>query len=83
MIGDPFWFELPPHSRNSRHRNDRLPSPPSTALPMVRAREPKPLQRWSILILRAKAVWLGDVEAATEAEAIAKGAEAFGQDAKR
>jgi hypothetical protein len=31
------------------------------------------------LILRAKAVWLGDVEAASEAEAITKGAEAFGQ----
>jgi len=28
-------------------------------------------------------VWLGDVEAASEAEAIAKGAEQFGQDAKR
>jgi hypothetical protein len=27
------------------------------------AREPKPLLRWSILILRAKAVWLGDVVA--------------------
>jgi hypothetical protein len=31
--------------------------------------------RWSILILREKAVWLGDVEATSEAEAIAKGAE--------
>jgi hypothetical protein len=41
--------------------------------------KPKPLLRWSILILRAKAVWLGDVEAASEAEAIAKGAEAFKQ----
>jgi len=39
--------------------------------------------RWSILILRAKAVWLGDVEAASEAEAIKIGAEQFGQDAKR
>lgn len=28
------------------------------------------------MILRAKAVWLGDVEATSEAEAIAKGAEA-------
>jgi len=37
------------------------------------------LVRWSILILRAKAVWLGDVEAGSEAEAIAKGAEKFGQ----
>jgi hypothetical protein len=36
------------------------------------AREPKPLLRWSILILRAKAVWLGDVDAASKA---AKGAE--------
>jgi hypothetical protein len=37
--------------------------------------------RWSILILGPKAVWLGDVEAASEAEAIAKGAEEFKQDA--
>jgi len=37
------------------------------------------LVRWSILILRAKAVWLGDVEATSEAEAIAKGAEEFKQ----
>jgi len=35
--------------------------------------------RWSILILRSKAVWLGDVEATTEAEAIKIGAERFGQ----
>jgi hypothetical protein len=27
-------------------------------------------------------VWLGDVDATTEAEAIAKGAEQFGQDAE-
>jgi hypothetical protein len=47
------------------------------------APEPKPLQRWSILILRTKAVWLGDVEAASEAEAIKIGAEQFGQDAKQ
>jgi len=40
---------------------------------------PKPLLRWSILILRSKAVWLGDVEAASEAEAIAKGAEQLGR----
>jgi len=39
--------------------------------------------RWSILILRSKAVWIGDVDAASEAEAVAKGAEEFGQDAKR
>lgn len=43
----------------------------------------KPLLRWSILILRSKAVWLGDVEATTEAEAIKIGAEQFGQDAER
>ena len=42
----------------------------------------KPLHRWSILLLHAKAVWIGDVEAASEAQAIAKGAEQFGQDAK-
>ena len=47
------------------------------------ATKPKPLLRWSILIFRAKLHWLGDVEAASEAEAIVKGAEAFGQDAKR
>ena len=39
--------------------------------------------RWSILIVRAKAVWLGDVEAASEAEAIAKGAEEFKQPKER
>jgi hypothetical protein len=44
---------------------------------------PKPLLRWSILILRSKAVWLGDVEAASEAEAIAKGAEQFGEPEER
>ena len=27
----------------------------------------KPLLRWSILILRAKAVWIGDIDAASEA----------------
>jgi len=42
-----------------------------------------PPVRWSILILRAKAVWMGDVEATSEAEAIKIGAEKFGQDAKR
>jgi len=42
-----------------------------------------PIVRWSILIFRAKLQWLGNVEAASEAEAIAKGAEEFGQDAKR
>ena len=35
------------------------------------------------MILRAKAVWLGDVEASTEAEAIAKGAEKFAQPKER
>jgi hypothetical protein len=43
----------------------------------------KPLLRWSILVLRAKAVWLGDVEATSEAEAIAKGAEEFKQPKER
>ena len=42
----------------------------------------KPL-RWEIYIFRAKLQLLGDVEAASEAEAIAKGVEEFGQDAKR
>ena len=50
---------------------------------MTPAREPKPAVRWSILILRAKAVWIGDVEATSEAEAIKIGAELFGQDANR
>ena len=31
------------------------------------------------MVVRSKAVWLGDVEAASEAEAIAKGAEKFKQ----
>ena len=39
--------------------------------------------RWSILVLRAKAIWLGDVEAASEAEALAKGAEEFKQPKER
>ena len=43
----------------------------------------KPLHRWSILVVRAKAVWLGDVEATSEAEAIAKGAEEFGEPKER
>ena len=43
----------------------------------------KLLLRWSIPIFRAKLQWLGNVKAANEAEAIAKGAEEFGQDAKR
>jgi hypothetical protein len=47
------------------------------------ALKPQEPLRWSILILHAKAVWLGDVDATTEAEAIAKGAERFGQEAKR
>ena len=47
------------------------------------APKPKPLLRWSILILRTKAVWLGDLEATSEAEAITKGAEQFKQDAKQ
>jgi hypothetical protein len=50
---------------------------------LVREPKPKPLLRWSILILRAKAVWLGDVEAASEAEAITIGAEQFGQPKER
>ena len=44
---------------------------------------PKPLLRWSILILRSKAVWIGDVDAASEAEAIKIGAEQFGQPKER
>lgn len=43
----------------------------------------KTLARWSILVVHAKAVWLGDVEAASEAEAIAKGAEEFKQPKER
>jgi hypothetical protein len=43
----------------------------------------KPLLRWSILVLRGKAVWLGDIEAVSEAEAIAKGAEEFKQPKER
>jgi hypothetical protein len=47
------------------------------------ARKPQEPVRWSILILRAKAVWLGDVEAASEAEAIKIGAEQFGRPKER
>jgi len=47
------------------------------------ARDFKPLVRWSILTLGTKLVWIGDVEAASEAEAIAKGAEQFGQPKER
>jgi hypothetical protein len=46
----------------------------------IGTKENKPPVRWSILILRAK---LGDVEASTEAEAIAKGAEEFKQPKER
>ena len=49
---------------------------------MATTTKPKPLLRWSILIFRAKLQWLGDVEAASEAKAIAKGAEEFGKDPK-
>jgi hypothetical protein len=35
------------------------------------------------LIVRAKAVWLGDVEATSEAEAIKMGVEKFGQPKER
>jgi hypothetical protein len=39
--------------------------------------------RWSILVVGAKLQWLGDVEATSEAEAIAKGAEEFKQPRER
>jgi hypothetical protein len=39
--------------------------------------------QWSILILRSKALWLGDVEATSEAEGIAKDAEEFKQETNR
>ncbi len=35
------------------------------------------------MVVRSKAVWLGDVEAASETEAIAKGAEEFKQPKER
>ena len=47
------------------------------------ASKPQAPLNWSILVLRAKAVWIGDVDAASEAEAIKIGAEQFGQDVKR
>ncbi len=56
------------------------------AAPMQYARRPmatKTPARWSILVVHAKAVWLGDLEAASEAEAIAKGAEEFKQPKER
>jgi hypothetical protein len=43
----------------------------------------KPILRWAIYIFRSKLQWLGDVGAASPEEAIVKGAEAFGQNAKR
>jgi hypothetical protein len=46
-------------------------------------RAPKPLLRWSILIVGTKLVWIGDVEAVSEAEAVAKGAEEFKQPKER
>ena len=49
------------------------------AMPKVSS---KPL-RWEIYIFRAKLQLLGEVEAASPEEAIVKGAEAFGQNAKR
>jgi hypothetical protein len=39
--------------------------------------------RWSILVVGAKLQWLGDVEATSEAEAIAEGAEEFKQPKER
>ena len=47
------------------------------------ARKPQEPIRWSILILRAKAVWLGDVEAASEAEAVKIGVARLGQPKER
>jgi hypothetical protein len=43
----------------------------------------KPILRWAIYFVRSKLRWLGEVEAASPKEAITKGAEAFGQNAKR
>jgi hypothetical protein len=43
----------------------------------------KPLPRWSIYIARAKAQWLGEVEAETAEEAIAKAAKEFGREASK
>jgi hypothetical protein len=41
-------------------------------------RKPQEPVRWSILIVHAKAIWLGDVDATSETEAIVEGAERFG-----
>jgi hypothetical protein len=43
----------------------------------------KPIVRWAIYIFRSKLQLFGEVEAASPEEAIVKGAEAFGQNAKR
>jgi hypothetical protein len=43
----------------------------------------KPILRWAIYIFRSKLQWLGEVEATSPEQAIVKGAEAFGQNAKR
>jgi hypothetical protein len=45
--------------------------------------ERSPIVRWSILVVGAKLQWLGDVEAASEAKALAKGAEEFKHDPNR
>jgi hypothetical protein len=43
----------------------------------------KPILRWAIYIFRSKLQWLGEVEAVSAEEAVTKGGEAFGQNAKR
>jgi hypothetical protein len=72
LSGVTHWHE---RERNETRRHGRLGSKSGSGR--------SPPVRWSILILRSKAVWLGDVEAASEAEAIAKGAEEFKQPKER
>jgi len=43
----------------------------------------KPLPRWDIYIAKAKAQWLGIVEARDAEEAIAKAAQEFGREASK
>jgi hypothetical protein len=43
----------------------------------------KPILRWAIYIFRSKLQGFGEVETTSAEEAIIKGAEAFGQSAKR
>jgi hypothetical protein len=59
---------------------------PDSQQPIYQTLNPDQKERLRLLamnVVREKAVWLGDVEAESQAEAIAKGAEGFKQDPNR